>query len=68
MLTLLSHPFSPYGRKVKIAMALKGLKDRIEVVQVDTNPLDNPGITSTSTPWRRRRCCSPRAVWSACAL
>jgi glutathione S-transferase len=45
MLTLLSHPFSPYGRKVKIAMALKGLKDRIEVVQVDTNPLDNPGIT-----------------------
>jgi len=45
MLTLLSHPLSPYGRKVKIAMALKGLKDRIEVVQVDTNPLDNPGIT-----------------------
>jgi glutathione S-transferase len=45
MLTLLSHPFSPYGRKVKIAVALKGLKDRIEVVQVDTNPLDNPGIT-----------------------
>lgn len=45
MLTLLSHPFSPYGRKVKIATALKGLKDRIEVVQVDTNPLDNPGIT-----------------------
>jgi glutathione S-transferase len=45
MLTLLSHPFSPYGRKVKIAMALKGLKDRIEVVQVDTNPLDNPDIT-----------------------
>ena len=45
MLTLLSHPFSPYGRKVKIATALKGLKDRIEVVQVDTNPLDNPDIT-----------------------
>jgi glutathione S-transferase len=45
MLTLLSHPLSPYGRKVKIATALKGLKDRIEVVQVDTNPLDNPDIT-----------------------
>jgi glutathione S-transferase len=45
MMTLLSHPFSPYGRKVKIAIALKGLKDRIEVVQVDTNPLDNPEIT-----------------------
>jgi glutathione S-transferase len=45
MMTLLSHPFSPYGRKVKIAIALKGLQDRIEVVQVDTNPLDNPDIT-----------------------
>ena len=42
---LLSHPFSPYGRKVTIATGLKGLKDRIEVVQVDTNPLDNPEIT-----------------------
>jgi glutathione S-transferase len=45
MMTLLSSPLSPYGRKVKIATALKGLKDRIEVVQVDTNPLDNPEIT-----------------------
>jgi len=45
MMTLLSHPFSPYGRKVKIATDMKGLKDRIEVVQVDTNPLDNPEIT-----------------------
>jgi len=44
-MTLLSHPLSPYGRKVKIATALKGLKDRIEVVQSDTNPLDNPQIT-----------------------
>ena len=45
MMTLLTHPLSPYGRKVKIAIALKGVKDRIEVVQVDTNPLDNPEIT-----------------------
>jgi glutathione S-transferase len=45
MMTLLSSPLSPYGRKVKIAMALKGVEDRIEVVQVDTNPLDNPDIT-----------------------
>ena len=45
MMTLLTHPLSPYGRKVRIATALKGLKDRIEVVQVDTNPLDNPEIT-----------------------
>lgn len=44
MLKLLSHPFSPYGRKVKIAMALKGLQDRIEVVTVDTNVPDNPDI------------------------
>jgi glutathione S-transferase len=41
---LLSHPFSPYGRKVRIAMAMKGLDDRIEVTQVDTNPLENPDI------------------------
>jgi glutathione S-transferase len=45
MMTLLTHPLSPYGRKVKIATALKGLKDRIEAVQVDANPLDNPEIT-----------------------
>ena len=45
MMQLLSHPFSPYGRKVRIAMALKGVADRIEVIQVDTNPLDNPEIT-----------------------
>jgi glutathione S-transferase len=44
MMRLLSHPFSPYGRKVKIAMALKGVADRIEVIHVDTNPLDNPEI------------------------
>jgi glutathione S-transferase len=45
MMTLLTHPLSPYGRKVKIAIALKGINDRIEAVQVDTNPLDNPEIT-----------------------
>jgi glutathione S-transferase len=45
MMQLRSSPLSPYGRKVKIAIALKGLEDRIDVVQVDTNPLDNPEIT-----------------------
>jgi glutathione S-transferase len=45
---LLSHPFSPYGRKVTLATALKGLQDRIEVSQVDTNPLDNPEITAAN--------------------
>jgi glutathione S-transferase len=44
MMKLLSHPFSPYGRKVKIAIALKGLADRIEVVTVDTNAPDNPEL------------------------
>ena len=44
MMQLLSHPFSPYGRKVALAMALKGVADRIEVIHVDTNPLDNPDI------------------------
>jgi glutathione S-transferase len=33
---LLSSPNSPYGRKVRIAMAMKGLQDRIEVEAVDT--------------------------------
>jgi glutathione S-transferase len=41
---LLSHPASPYVRKVRIAMALKGVADRIEIVHVDTNPLENPEI------------------------
>jgi glutathione S-transferase len=41
---LLSHPFSPYGRKVKLAMAMKGLEDRIEVETVDTSPIDAPEI------------------------
>jgi glutathione S-transferase len=41
---LLSSPLSPYGRKVKIAMAMKGLEDRIEVQAVDTSPLDAPDI------------------------
>lgn len=44
MMQLLSHPFSPYGRKVRIAMAMKGVEDRIEVVAVDTNPPDAPDI------------------------
>jgi glutathione S-transferase len=42
---LLSHPLSPYVRKVRIAAALKGLEERLELVAVDSNPLDNPDIT-----------------------
>jgi glutathione S-transferase len=37
MLVLRSSPASPFGRKVKIAAALAGLTDRIEVVAADTN-------------------------------
>ncbi len=36
MLTLRSSPASPFGRKIKIAAALLGLTDRIEVVMADT--------------------------------
>ncbi len=44
MMQLLSSPLSPFGRKVKIAMAVKGVADRIEVIPVDTNPLHSPEI------------------------
>ena len=37
MLVLRSSPPSPFGRKVKIAAAMLGLSDRIEVVAADTN-------------------------------
>src|ERR671921_770768 len=40
-LVLRSSPASPFGRKVKIAASLLGLKDRIEIVEADTmNPQD----------------------------
>jgi glutathione S-transferase len=48
MMKLLSNPLSPYGRKVKIAMAMKGLGDRIEVLHIDTNPLVNPQINAAN--------------------
>ena len=44
MMKLLSNALSPYGRKVKIAMAMKGLGDKIEVVHIDTNTPNNPQI------------------------
>lgn len=44
MLQLLSSPPSPFGRKVKIAIAVKGLKDQVELKPVDTNIADNPDI------------------------
>jgi glutathione S-transferase len=48
MMKLLFSPFSPYVRKARIAMAMKGLSDRIETVAVDTNPLENPDISSAN--------------------
>jgi glutathione S-transferase len=48
MMKLLSNPLSPYGRKVKIAMAMKGVGDKIEVLHIDTNPLVNPQINAAN--------------------
>lgn len=41
MLVLRSSPASPFGRKVRIAAAILGLSDRIEVVAADTNDPNN---------------------------
>jgi len=41
MMILRSSPPSPFGRKIKIAAALTGLKDKIEIVRADTtDPAD----------------------------
>ena len=47
MMKLLSNPLSPYGRKVKITIGMKGLKD-IEIVHVDTNVPDNAAINQAN--------------------
>src|SRR4029079_17456849 len=41
MMKLLSSPLSPYGRKVKMTLLMKGLADKVEIVAADTNPGDN---------------------------
>ena len=41
MLVLRSSPASPFGRKVKIAIALLGLSDRVEIVNADTMDPDD---------------------------
>jgi glutathione S-transferase len=48
MMKLLSNQLSPYGRKVKITIAMKGLGDEIEVLHVDTNPIVNPQINAAN--------------------
>ncbi len=40
MMTLLSSPLSPYGRKVKMTAAIKGLSSKIALVLTDTNKGD----------------------------
>jgi glutathione S-transferase len=42
MMKLRSSPPSPFGRKVKLAMAILGLKDRIEIENANTaDPSDD---------------------------
>src|SRR5262245_26105243 len=48
MMKLLSNPLSPYGRKVAMAVGLKGLGGQVESVPVDTNPGDNVAINSAN--------------------
>ena len=48
MMQLLSNPLSPFGRKVKIAIAMKGLKDKIELKPIDTNIPDNTEINAAN--------------------
>ena len=48
MMQLLSNPLSPYGRKVKMTLAMKGLGDQVEILAVDTNPGDNAQINSAN--------------------
>lgn len=38
---LLTSPTTPFGRKVVLAAAIKGIADQIEVVRADTNPPGN---------------------------
>src|SRR5687767_1779407 len=55
MMKLMSNPLSPYGRKVKLAIAMKGLRDAIEIVATDTNPGDNAAL-NTANPLGKIPC------------
>ena len=48
MMQLLSSPLSPYVRKVRLAAAINGLEDAIELVAADTNPGDSIEINSAN--------------------
>ena len=45
---LLSSPLSPYGRKVRLAAAIKGVEDSIALIAADTNPGDSAEINSAN--------------------
>ena len=48
MMKLLSNPLSPYGRKVNLAIAIKGLKGKIDTVATDTNPGTDAALNSAN--------------------
>jgi glutathione S-transferase len=48
MMKLLSNPLSPYVRKVRLAAAMKGLADKVEMVATDTNPGDNAALNAAN--------------------
>ena len=51
---LMSSPLSPYGRKVKIAMAMKGAKDKIELVATDAvEQMEHGVLPVTRVPGRQ---------------
>lgn len=46
MMTLLSAPASPFGRKVKIVAGVKGVADQISIEFVDTSLPSNPSLSA----------------------
>ena len=45
---LVSHPFSPYGRKVKITAEMKAVLGDIKIEQADTMPAVNPELRAAN--------------------
>lgn len=46
MMKLLSSPLSPYVRKVRVTIAMKGLESQVEYQAIDTNVADNRDINT----------------------
>ncbi len=60
MMKLLSNALSPYGRKVKLTIAVKSLGSQIEMVIVDTNPGTNVEINSANPLGENSLACARR--------